>query len=108
MRHGGLRPTWRSCRSWCGRSSPASIKIEKINGGKGDDDSGETEPKHITNIVPGHPLPRIAQALVPGHLGTGPSWNIERCSKVLVPRRTGTTGDRRPSYSPKTRRDGLR
>ena len=55
--HGGLRPTWRSCRTYCGRSSPASIKIEKINGGKGDDDSGETEPKHITNIVPGHALP---------------------------------------------------
>jgi hypothetical protein len=35
----------------------ASIKIEKINGGKGDDDSSETEPKHISNIVPGHALP---------------------------------------------------
>jgi hypothetical protein len=56
-RRGGSRPTWRSCRTYRGRSSPASIKIEKINGGKGDDDSGETEPKHIANIVPGHALP---------------------------------------------------
>jgi hypothetical protein len=31
-------------------------KIEQINGGKGDHGSGNPEPKHITNIVPGYAL----------------------------------------------------
>jgi hypothetical protein len=34
-----------------------SSKIEQINSGKGDDDSGKPEPQHITNILPGHALP---------------------------------------------------
>jgi hypothetical protein len=33
-----------------------SMKVEEIHGRKGDNDSGETKPKHITNIVPSHAL----------------------------------------------------
>jgi hypothetical protein len=39
------------------RSRRGSIEIKYISGDKGDDNSGETEPKHITDILSGHTLP---------------------------------------------------
>jgi hypothetical protein len=57
-----------------------SSKIEKINGGKSDDDSGKPEPQHIgEHFARSRPaeLPLwTRQAVVPAHLGLERPWKL--------------------------------